>query len=315
MELRQLRYFVAAVEAGSLLKASSRLHVAQPALGQQITTLEDELGARLLQRSSRGVTLTEAGRVFLEHARIVLDDVERARLAVRESTSVPRGEVALGLTTTISLAATMPILSACAARYPLVRLKIVEAYSGFLRERLQSGRLDIALLYDDTLDPGLSKLPLLDDQLVLVTEACCDLPSTVALTDLARWPLVLPGREHGLRRLIDEACAQLGVEPNVVAEIESLTSVKRAAEAGIGHTILPQGAVAQEVADGRLRSVTIDRPRMSRRVICATNTTRPTSAASSAVSRLICQVIRDMVESGAWPAVWVKPSDAAPHPS
>src|SRR5690554_2306082 len=99
MELRQLRYFVAASEAGSLLKASGRLHIAQPALGQQIAALEHELGARLFDRSSRGVTLTEAGKVFLEHAQVVLADAERARLAVRESTKVPRGDVALGLTT------------------------------------------------------------------------------------------------------------------------------------------------------------------------------------------------------------------------
>lgn len=69
MELRQLKYFVAACEAGSLLKASARLHVAQPALGQQITALEAELGARLLERSSRGVALTETGKVFLDYAR------------------------------------------------------------------------------------------------------------------------------------------------------------------------------------------------------------------------------------------------------
>ena len=315
MELRQLRYFVAAVEAGSLLKASGRLHVAQPALGQQITLLEEELGARLLLRSSRGVTLTEAGKVFLEHARVVLTDAERARLAVRESASIPRGEVALGLTTTVSLVATMPILRACTERYPQVRLRIVEAYSGFLRERLHSGRLDLAVLYDDTLESGLSKLPLLDDQLVLVTEKASDLPDVVALSELARWPLVLPGREHGLRRLIDNICAEHRIEPNVVAEIESLTSVKRAAEAGIGHTILPSGAVAQEVSDQRLRSIAIERPRVSRRVICATNTTRPATAASAAVSRLVCDVIQEMVESGAWPAVWVKPSGATLHPS
>src|SRR5690606_41141063 len=141
MELRQLRYFVAASEAGSLLKASGRLHVAQPALGQQITALEDELGTRLLERSSRGVSLTEAGKIFLEHARLVLADAERARLAVQQSAADPRGEVSLGLTTTVALAATMPILSACRSRLPQVRLKVVEAYSGFLRERLQAGRL------------------------------------------------------------------------------------------------------------------------------------------------------------------------------
>jgi len=308
MELRQLRYFVAASEAGSLLKASSLLHVAQPALGQQITALEHELGARLLDRSSRGVTLTEAGKVFLEHAKIVLADAERARLAVHESTTVPSGEVALGLTTTIALAATLPILAACREQLPQVRLKLVEAYSGFLREWLQSGRLDLALLYDDGLDASLSRRPLLDDQLVLVTSAANALPKKLPLVELARWPLVLPGHEHGLRRIIDEACAPEALELNIVAEIESLNSVKRATEAGIGHTILPLGSVAEEVAQGRLRTIEIDSPRMSRRVVCATNTTRPASTASAAVIQLVCNVAREMVDSGAWPAKWTGPA-------
>lgn len=304
MELRQLRYFVAACEAGSLLKASGRLHVAQPALGQQIAALEDELGARLLDRSSRGVTPTEAGKVFLEHAQLVLADAERARMAVRASTAVPRGEVALGLTTTVALAATMPILSACRERLPHVKLKVVEAYSGFLRERLQSGRLDLALLYDDAVEAGLSRQPLLDDQLVLVTSARADLPTTLPLSELGRWPLVLPGREHGLRRLIDDACSAEKLELTIVAEIESLNTVKRATEAGLGNTILPLGAVAEEVSAGRLRTIEIDDQRMRRRVVCATNTTRPTSVASAAVTRLIREVIEEMVNSGAWPAKW-----------
>lgn len=314
MELRQLRYFVGVSEAGSLLKASGRLHVAQPALGQQIAALEHDVGARLFERSSRGVTLTEAGKVFLEHAQLVLADAERARMAVRESAAVPRGEVALGLTTTVALAAAMPILSACRAELPEVRLKLVEAYSGFLRERLQSGRLDLALLYGDAVDAGLAKRPLLDDQLVFVTSAQNSrLPKKLPLTALARWPLVLPGREHVLRRIIEDACAPHKLALDVVAEIESLGSVKRAAEAGIGATILPLGAVAEEVAAGRLRTAVIDSPLMSRRVVCATNVTRPASVASAAVTALVQRVVRDMVASGAWPAQWV--GEALPQPS
>lgn len=321
MELRQLRYFIAACEAGSLLKASGRLHIAQPALGQQITALENDLGVRLLDRSSRGVTPTEVGKVFLEHAHIILADVDRARMAVGELNKIPSGDVALGLTTTVALAATMPILSACRERLPQVRLKVVEAYSGFLRERLQTGRLDLALLYDDILDPGLSKHPLLDDQLVLVSNAAEAMPARINLSELASCALVLPGREHGLRRIIDDCCASQGVELEVVAEIESLNSVKRATEAGIGHTILPLGSVAQEVAEGRLRTTVIDNPRMTRRVVCATSTSRPASLASTAVLHLIWEVIHEMVDSGAWPANWVgaksvlTPCVSTPHPS
>src|SRR5262245_1478076 len=139
MELRQLRYYVGVSEAGSLLKASTRLHIAQPALGAQITALEDEVGARLFERSSRGVTLTEAGKTFLEHAKVVLADVERARQAVRDTSAVPRGDVVIGFPTTVALAATVPVVRACRERLPQVRLKVIEAYSGFLREWLQSG--------------------------------------------------------------------------------------------------------------------------------------------------------------------------------
>ena len=308
MELRQLRYFVGVSEAGSLLKASTQLHVAQPALGQQIAALEHELGAQLFARSSRGMALTPSGRLFLEHARLVLADAERARLAVREASAVPHGEVAIGLPTTVALAVTLPLLSACRSQLPQVRLKLVEAYSGFLREWLLSGRLDLALLYGDASDAGLSTRALLDDRLVLVAGTTpARMPRKLALPALAQWPLVLPGREHGLRRIIDEACALQGVQLQVVAEIESLASVKRAAEAGIGSTILPAGAVAEEVAAGRLRTAPIDDARMVRRVVCATNVTRPQTVAAAAVHALVLELVRDMVGSGAWPGRWLGP--------
>jgi len=306
MELRQIRYFVGVSEAGSLLKASARLHIAQPALGQQIAALEHSVGARLFDRSSRGVTLTEAGKAFLEHAKVLLADVERARSAVRESSRVPSGDVAIGLPTTVSLIATVPILQACRDQLPQVRIKIIEAYSGFVREWLVSGRLDLALLYGDEADPVLAKEALLDDRLVFVSSAQgATAPRKMTLSALPRWPLVLPGRDHGLRRIIDDACAPEGIELNVVAEIESLPSVKRAVEAGLGSTILPLGAVADEVAAGRLRASTIESAAMSRRVVCATSVTRPGTAAGAAVLRVVGHVLRQMVEDGRWPARWV----------
>ena len=308
MELRHVRYFVGVSEAGSLLKASARLHIAQPALGQQIAALEHDVGARLFDRSSRGVTLTEAGKAFLEHARVLLADVERARAAVRESSRAPAGEVAIGLPTTVALFATVPILQACRDQLPQVRIKVIEAYSGFLREWLVSGRLDLALLFGDHSDTVLAKQALLDDRLAFVSRAEAEgaaAPRRMPLTGLSRWPLVLPGRDHGLRRIIDDACALEGIALNVVAEIESLPSVKRAVEAGLGSTILPQAAVADEVAAGRLRAATIDSPSMSRRVVCATAVTRPGTAAAAAVMHLVSEVLRQMVEDGSWPARWI----------
>jgi len=306
MEFRQLRYFIGVVEAGSLLRASGRLHVAQPALGQQIKALEHGLGAQLFERSSRGMNLTEAGKVFLEHARVVLADADRAREAIRASNAAPSGPVSLGLPTTVGLVATVPILSACRARYPHVRLRVVEGYSGFLREWLQAGRLDLSLLYSDDADPALAKRPLLDDRLALISSSEGKaVPRKVSLHDLERWPLVLPGPDHGLRRIIDDACRPLGITLKVIAEIESLNSVKRAVEAGIARTILPRGSVAEEISLGRLRASDIAGPGIMRRLVCATNVTRPSTIAGTALMNLVSDVLRQMVADGSWPARWI----------
>ena len=283
MELRHIRYFVGVSEAGSLLKASARLHIAQPALGQQIAALEHDVGARLFDRSSRGVTLTEAGKAFLEHAKVLLADVERARAAVRESSRVPAGDVAIGLPTTVALIATVPILQACRDQLPQVRIKVIEAYSGFLREWLVSGRLDLALLFGDQLGHGARQAGAARRPPGLRVEPARCRPRRAA------WPCPHCHGGRSCCRGATTVCAassttpasREGIELNVVAEIESLPSVKRAVEAGLGSTILPLGAVADEVAAGRLRASTIDSPSMSRRVVCATSVTRPGTAAAA----------------------------------
>lgn len=306
MELKQLRYFVGVSDAGSLLKASGRLHIAQPALGQQISSLEHELGVKLFDRSTRGMSLTPEGRVFLEHAKVVLTDADRAKEAVRHSATEPQGQVVLGLPTTVALAATVPIVQACRERYPRIQLQVIEAYSGFLREWLQMGRLDLALLFGDEPDPDLLKRVLLEERLALVTApGKSTLAKSIRLRQIASMELVLPGKEHGLRRIIDDVCQQQRITLNVVAEIDSLTSVKKAVASGIGQTILSQSSVIEEVKAGQLQAAAISDAAMKRRVVCATSITRPTTQASAAVIGLATDLIRGMVGTGAWPAQWI----------
>ena len=306
MELRQLRYFVGVSEAGSLLGASTHLHVAQPALGQQISSLEDELKVKLFKRSTRGMSLTEEGRIFLEHAKVILTDVDRAKEAVRHAATEPQGQVVLGLPTTVALAATVPIVKACRERHPGIQLQVMEAYSGFLREWLQMGRLDLALLFGSEADSGLSKRSLLEERLSLVTgPEHARLPKSIGLRQLAHMELVLPGKEHGLRKIIDEVCFQHNVQLNIVAEIDSLTSVKKAVASGIGSTILSQSSVIEEVNAGQLQAAIISGSAMRRRVVCATSITRPTTQAGATVISLVTDLIHDMVASGMWPAQWI----------
>ncbi|OWQ47113.1 hypothetical protein CDL60_12070 [Roseateles noduli] len=305
MELRQLRYLIGVADAGSLLKASKLLHLAQPALGQHIVALEEELGATLFVRSSRGMALTDNGRRFVEHARKVLAELEAAKASVLADGQHLTGEVILGLPTTVALAATVPLLRLVRARLPLVRLRIVESHSGFLREWLQTGRLELSILFEDRQEPWLSQRQLLTEQLVLVSAAGAGAPPLareVSLRELSRLPMILPNTEHGLRRIIDAACRANGVQLDVVAEIDSLPAVKTAVAAGLAYTILSPGSVSEELRQGHLRQAVIRDPEIRRTICSCFALTRSPGPAARAVSDLVDEVIRELVLTGQWPA-------------
>lgn len=306
MELRQLRYLIGVCEAGGVLAASKTLHVAQPALSQSIASLEDELGVQLFVRTNRGMTLTDSGRTLLEHARVVLADVERARSAVQHSAHDIQGEVVIGLPTTVALVATLPILRATREQFPKVKLKIIESHSGFLSEWLRAGRLDLSVLFISGNEPTFEYRPLLEERLALVTRPE-ERPATkeVALRSLAAFPLLLPARAHGLSRIIDQVCAEHGVSLDVVAEVDSLPNIKKAVQEGMAHTILSPGAVADEVKAGHLAVTTITRPHIARQVACATSMTRPVTPATAAMISLVTAQMQGLVSAGLWPAVWI----------
>jgi LysR family nitrogen assimilation transcriptional regulator len=306
MELRQLRYLIGVCEAGGVLAASKTLHVAQPALSQSIASLESELGVQLFVRTNRGMSLTDAGRTMLAHARVVLADIERARSAVRHSTLDIRGEVVIGLPTTVALVATLPILRATRAQYPKLKLKIIESHSGFLTEWLRAGRLDLSVLFVSGNESAFEYRLLLEERLALVTMPQ-NTPATkeVSLRSLAARPLVLPAQEHGLRRIIDKVCAEHGLELEVIAEIDSLPNIKRAVQEGMASTILSPGAVADEVQAGHLAVTTITRPHISRQVACATSMTRPITPATAAMISLVTEQMQELVEQRLWPAAWI----------
>ncbi|CAB3831007.1 MAG: hypothetical protein K0S02_3461 [Achromobacter mucicolens] len=308
MELRQLRYLIGIHEAGGVLAASRNLHVAQPALSQSIAALESELGVKLFSRSNKGMLLTDAGKTMLEHARVVLADVDRAKQAVQVAEHAVQGDVVVGLPTTVALVATLPILQEVRLRYPGIRLKIIESHSGFLVEWLRAGRLDISVTFLTDSDASLTQVPLLEERLVVVSATGQRLPNRgVKLTQLSKFSLLLPSQEHGLRRIIDDACRRADVSLDVMAEIDSLPNIKKAVQAGVARTILSAGAVADEVAAGQLAIAPLHSPHISRRVACTTSMTRPTTPATTALRDVIIEVTRRLLERGTWPGSWIGP--------
>ncbi|MGH8809727.1 MAG: LysR substrate-binding domain-containing protein, partial [Noviherbaspirillum sp.] len=225
MELRQLRYFVAIVDHGSLSRAARVLHVAQPALTQQIQQLEDELGARLLHRSAQGVMSTDAGKSFYEHAQAILKQVEDAKWAVAQSTGKPAGTVALGIPQSVSGALALPLLTAVRETYPEISLQLTEELSGNLIEQLKSGRINLAVLFDDGQLGAFAARPLVEEEMMFITRADSRFAAprrSIPLAKAVQAPLILPGLQHGVRPRIENIVRAAGLSLGNVIEINSV---------------------------------------------------------------------------------------------
>jgi LysR family hca operon transcriptional activator len=169
MELRHLRYFVAVAEAGSLtVAAEQRLHTSQPSLSRQIRDLEDEVGAQLLTRTARGIELTPAGRTFLDHARLVLSQVEAAGEAARRVAHPAKPCFAMGFLTGHELAWMPEALQILRDELPNIDVMISSQYSPQLANALVKGTVDAAFLRREEGLPELAYRVLVKEPLVVI---------------------------------------------------------------------------------------------------------------------------------------------------
>ena len=304
MELRQLRYFVAIVDHGSLSRAALVLHVAQPALTQQLRQLEEELGAQLLHRSAQGVLSTDAGKVFYEHAQAILKQVGDARSAVTQSTTRPSGSVTLGLPHSISGALALPLLIATRERYPEITLQLTEELSGNLAEQLKSGRINLAVLFDDGQLAPFASSPLVEEDLMFICRAGAFAPPPTAaglsLAQALATALILPAQQQGVRPRIESAAREAGLALGPVTEINSIAILKSALLAGMGATILPVAPLEADIRSGALQAWPLHSPCMSRSVTLCASRNIPLTNAAAAVSRLVHSVTGELCESGEW---------------
>lgn len=311
MDFRQLRYFIAIVDYGSLTRAATHLGIAQPALSQQLSHLEAEYKTQLLVRSSQGVKPTETGRVLYRHARMVLRQLEQAREEMQHGVLGESGVVAVGLPTTVTLPLAMPLLSAVRERYPGIRLQIFESLSGYLAELLANNRLDLAVLFRDAETRSVAVQPMLYEHLSLIGDR--GLSDEVkardfcSLSDLREVPLVLPGMAHDLRLTLERAFAQQGVEANTVADIDSLPTMVAAARAGVACTILPTSALLSMQGGDRVPPARrIVSPEIKRPISLCWLEATPKSPAAAAVQKLIVSLAPQLVQEGRWPGVTVR---------
>jgi LysR family nitrogen assimilation transcriptional regulator len=249
MNLRRLKYFVKIVDIGSLTQAADILHIAQPALSQQLATLEGEVHQQLLVRTKRGVTPTEAGKVLYRHAQLILRQCDQAQVDMQAAGRSLSGAVSVGRAPgTAAAGLALPLLRVLRARHPGIVAYLNESYGSTLSELIMNGRMDLAVLYGGKVAVhGLQFLPLLREPLYLVGPQSMSAPEeTVPLAALAAIDLYLPRPYNVVRRLVDEAFISVGLVPRVVAEIESAGTLTAVIADGLGASVLP-ASMAREV--------------------------------------------------------------------
>ncbi|GAB2924131.1 LysR substrate-binding domain-containing protein [Paraburkholderia jirisanensis] len=311
MDIRQLKYFVAIIDAGSFSKAAGKLFIAQPSLSQQIARLESELKTKLLLRSAQGIAPTTAGSALYRHARLVLKQMEQIRTDVREDSGSEAGAVAVGLPTTLSAVLALPLFERVRKRFPGIRLQIFEGMSGYISEMLPNGRLDLALLFRDSETRGISVIPVFDEELYVLGNTGLSLrktTTTCALSLLANVPLVAPSPTNGLRLVIERTFQREDVELNIVADIDSLPTMVAIAEEGLACTILPASALARREPRSAPVMRRIVQPEITRPVSVCWSRALPISAAALAVRRAIVELIGEQYEAGKWAGITLRPA-------
>ncbi|WP_447743628.1 LysR family transcriptional regulator [Variovorax boronicumulans] len=300
MELRQLRYFVKVCELRSMGRAAVELGVVTSALSQQISRLESELSTRLLRRHSTGVMPTDAGLAFLHQAQLTLrhaDDAVRAAQQARLS-----GHVSVGLAPTTATVLGVPLMQAMQARYPEVRLHMVEALSGHLTTMLHARQLDLAVLFQTDTPRRWSVSPLLAEKLFVIASPTLTPRPTgkkVRLSQLAEVPLILPSGSHGLRATLMAAFARARVAPRIVAEVDGLALLMDAVRAGHGATIQPGAATARHDRDD-LALTQIADAHVGRRNLLVSLSDDELSPAALAARVVVAETARTLVSEGRW---------------
>lgn len=288
MNLKQLETFVRVAEIGSFSKAALVLDTVQPALSRQVRQLEIDLHVTLLERTGRGVVLTEAGKRLFEHSVGILALVARAREDLESSRDEPAGRVVLGLPPSLGKQLTVPLVETFKQQWPRARLAVVEGLSAHITEWIATGRVDIGLLYNPEPHASLETEPLRAEPLCLISRGGRSrgaTPAPVTLAELAALPLVIPERLHAIRRLLEAQAALAGLKLDIAWEISSVPAILALVRDGHGHAVLTREALANDGQTQPLVARPIVEPVLVNTLFVATSATKRVTPLQRSVLR------------------------------
>jgi LysR family nitrogen assimilation transcriptional regulator len=311
-DLGRWRAFVAIGELGSVTRAALFLDTNQSVLSRQINALERDCGARLFNRTGRGVQLSELGERLFPQVKALLADAAQLERDIRGEALEPTGRVTIGMLPSISQAVTGRLFSTLRTRYPAVTLKILEGSGGQVEEWLADARVDIAVLYryGTSLPEGEQSLAVVDSYLIGRRGDALTAAETVPFTRLDQLPLVVPSAPNGLRTALDALARSCHIGLSPAIEADSLP-LQKSLSAGDGvYTVLPIHAVWKELADGVLQAARLVDPPMQRIVSMALSRSKGPARAVSAVASEIDHAFQSLAAEGLWQRAFAPTPDA-----
>ncbi|GAB7540350.1 LysR substrate-binding domain-containing protein [Cupriavidus sp. 8B] len=274
MELKQLEAFVHVVELGSFTRAATILDTNQPTLSRLVRQLEVELRQTLLVRNGRGVLATDAGQVMLGHAKGMLLQAERARHDLRQLKGTVSGHFSIGLAPSFAKVATQELIRQFRQRFPDATISVAEGLSTYLMEWLMMGRIDAAVLYDTSLTALVEKRAVFEEELFLIGMGGStggQAPEQIRLKDIGRYPLVIPGRMHALRQIVEARAAEEGVKLAIALEVDAVGAILDLVCEGYGYAVLPINAPATDPLKRPFSVTRIAQPTLHTRLAIATS--------------------------------------------
>jgi LysR family nitrogen assimilation transcriptional regulator len=305
MQYRHLYYFVRIVEAGSFSQAARTIHVAQPALSQQIGELEASLGVALLHRSARGIKPTPVGQRLYEEASAILRRYENLPALVRSSVGDIEGLVSVGMPASLSTTLVGPFIAQCRATHPKITLRFIDGDSEFLREEVERKRLDLAFAFEDEFFPVVHRQPLFRQNHYLISSVSVAPISaaTVSLAEVSRIPLILPAGLNARRVVIERTFAEAGLPLNIAAEAVTVASELSAVRAGAASTILNLGDMS---GFGDFAEPVLIEPAFYMTCCLIWSNDVSLTVAADSVRTLLAQFIKEHIEKTKRPgAVWI----------
>lgn len=254
MDIRHLRYFVGIAESGSLMRASERLHVAQPALSVHISNLEVELRVKLMERSNRGIKLTAEGQLLYDRAKTLLGYFNDTIQVVRKQRETPGGEVSVGLPSTTVATLSPSLYRRVSEELPEVSLYVTDASTAMVYELMQEQRLDLAILFNapDSVELDLTPAGFNEYYVYGVPGMLPGGGTDMDFDELFQYPLVLPSQASTWRKILDDIAVRRGKRLTTTMESESYNVLRAITLEGMACCVLGGCALQDEVAAGKL---------------------------------------------------------------